>query len=113
MKRKPVEIGTSTVELLSIMAEGDPEANEIVGPKLFSGDGVFALLHADDMNIRGPQFGWALAACEGDETLMWERILNRDRTLLDAVNARAAANGYGEVAVQGGASKPLDMGGMR
>src|SRR5687768_15902464 len=97
MARKPLDLDASPATLITTMAEGDDTAGQVVTRLVFGGgaDGVFTLLHLDDMNIRGPQITQAFNNfAGGDLAKLAEAAENRDPALVDSINAAFKAGDY-------------------
>lgn len=105
-EQEPIRSEMTLMEVIVTMAEGNP-GGATVAAELFKADpkdGYMTLLHADDMNLRGPLLWVAFKdACGGDLKQLAERIKKRDPELVKQVNAQCPPEFYHQ-AVEHGAS---------
>lgn len=107
--REAINLSDSTKDVVMKMAEGNPGAISVLTQLLNSDDpaALMLLLDLDDMNIRGSQI-WVgyKDHCGEDLEKFTQAIRDRDRAMVDAINAECwrIKDGYREQAVTGGAS---------
>lgn len=100
-KRPQIELNMSYMDLMILMSEGNPGALTVLAEMFKRGDnGIMAMLHLDDMNIRGSQV-WVgyKDHCGHDLDKFLECIRERSPEMVQTINQICA--GYGEIAVIG------------
>ena len=99
--RSRIDLNCTTMDLLLVMAEGNPGACLALAKMAKTEPrGLVAILHLDEMNIRGAQVWIAFKDhCEGDVNKLIDAAINHEQSLVDTVNA-CPGNG-GEVASVG------------
>lgn len=87
-ERKEITLNTSTMDVVVMMAEGNPGALNVIIELLKRGpDGIVYLLHLDDMNIRGSQIWIGFKYyCGQSVNKLIECIVNRDQGMIDKIN---------------------------
>lgn len=100
--RKKIGLHMSSMDVVTIMSEGNPGALRVLIELLSSGPmGMFDVLSLDDMNMRGPQVWVAYKDFAGEELpKLLGAIKKRDPELVAVVNRHHGP----EVAVTNGAS---------
>lgn len=99
--RKQLDLSGSVTDAMLTMAEGNVGALTVL-QKLIKADALFAALHLDDMNMRGPQIWVAYKDhCDGDLEVFINHIKARDDAMIETVNKNS---GISEVAVKRNAS---------
>lgn len=96
-------------DVLMKMAEGNPGAITVMMNimKIAGQDGVFYLLHLDDMNIRGTQIWIGYKDyCGEDINKFIECIKGRDKKMVDCINKQGRMGNHEYMAVQHGGSNP-------
>jgi hypothetical protein len=107
--RKEVQLNMSFMELVQLLAEGNPGAVTVM-LELLSRDknfGFMTLLSLDDMNIRGTQIWIAFKDyCNQDYAKLENAIKTRDPLMIEKINAEGKLGNHPHRAIHSGASQP-------
>ena len=109
MKRPEININGSVLDMLLLMAEGNPGAATVLSQIMNKYDaGTMSIFDLDDMNIRGAQIWVAFKyVCNEDLNMLCEKLKKRDPSMVEAINKEMSRDStYKWLAVQRGASKP-------
>lgn len=103
--RKNIELNMNFMDVITVLAEGNPGAVTVLASMLKNPDGLFHMLHLDDMNIRGSQIwiGYKYY-CEQDLGRFTKCILDRDAGMVAKINEMNQEQGDCWRAVTSGAS---------
>lgn len=86
------------------MSEGNPGAISVLTKLLTREDGIAAMLHLDDMNIRGTQIWIGFKDhCGCDIDKFFEAISTRDEGMVTTINKEGEMGNHAELAVKSGA----------
>ncbi len=107
ISRAEININGSVLDMLLLMAEGNPGAATVLSQIMNKYDaGAMRIFDLDDMNIRGSQIWVAFKdVCNEDLDVLCEKLRKRDPSMVEAVNKEMLRDPYfGWLAVQHGAS---------
>jgi hypothetical protein len=106
-ERKPIDFYGTTKDTICLMSEGNPGALSVL-MQMFNNnpdDGILAILHLDDMNIRGTQIWIGYKDhCGQDIDKFKEAIFNRDSDMIRTINQEGLNGNHKDKAVPSGAS---------
>jgi hypothetical protein len=105
MERKEISLHMSMIDVAVVMSEGNPGALTVICNMLKHPDGLFHLLHLDDMNIRGTQI-WIGYKYYCDELLdeFVKCVIARDKEMIAKINELNMLQGDDWKAIPHGAS---------
>ena len=104
-KRKEIDVASSTMDMLILMAEGNPGAVTVLAQLLKEENGIVLVLGLDDMNIRGTQIWIGYKDyCGNDIKKFAEYILKRDKGMIEKINQEGLRGNHNHKAVEGGAA---------
>ena len=109
MMRENIKSTDTVRDMIVTMAEGNPGAITVLMEILKSDKdtGVFNILHMDDMNIRGTQIWIGYKDfCKQDILMFLKYIKERNRSLIDYINATGKLGNHKDMAVPFGGSYP-------
>lgn len=105
--RKKIELNMTPMDVMLTMAEGNPGAISAMTSLMEDGpQGIFDVLHLDDMNMRGPQVWVAYKDfCGGNTKIFREKIRARDKEMISFVNTEMFRDpSWSEIATPNGGS---------
>lgn len=105
--RKRIDPTQSVLQLIMMMSEGNPGAVNVISQMLKQDDvdGVFMLLHLDDMNIRGTQIWIGYKDhCKQDIKAFMECVKKRDKDMIEVINKQGLLGNHDQIAVKHGGS---------
>ena len=104
-KRIPLNFNSTTEDVLLLMAENSMGARSVLDQLLdkYPDEGLLALLHLDDMNIRGPQI-WVgyKYFCEGNLDKFLKSIYSRSSEMVGTINKIGKEGNHKDKAVTEG-----------
>ena len=104
--RKGIDLKDSIMDILILMSEGNPGAATVLAQLMQDRDmGLIAIMHLDDMNIRGTQIwiGYKEYCKENIENFK-EAIFRRDPIMIAKINEEGLRGNHSYKATTGQAS---------
>ncbi len=104
-KRKEISLDMTKMDIILVMAEGNPGAIGTLADLMGQPGGLMEILALDDMNIRGTQVWIAYNDhCKKNMGFFRECIIHRNQGMIDVVNNEGQLGNHSWKAVQYGAS---------
>lgn len=104
-KRKEIDVMSATMDMLMLMAEGNPGAVTVLAQLMKADEGILLILGLDDMNIRGTQIWIGFKDYCGNDIKKFSKcILERDKGMVEKINQEGLRGNHNHKAVEGGAA---------
>jgi hypothetical protein len=89
--RKKIDLTMTTMDVLIVMAEGNPGAMSVLAKLMKEPNGVFLILDLDDMGMRGEQIWIAYKdGCGQDIEAIKDFCRSRDEKIVAIVNRESS-----------------------